>query len=293
MASFASAMGKPPASQEHKKALDPTFYSSCSDLSASLPRNTAIQTVAAYMASKPSLHLGGDLLQHPIAVVGMGAVHDDVAAFLVPFLNAFFDVTAFQAAPPIPAFAASRLRLLRLPQSAALLDQAVLEVASRHCSGGTLFVLTSERLSGAGGSVAKHELLTPDGKSISVVAFASNASVEARSQLTVRAVLRVLGVEPCVFFECVMNALTESLILCPLCLRKVSLVQPQLNIVRRYTRILEATKTQESSFWSTYRLWCKDHLAWLTNGQVITPAVDSSKLRLLKKRLATRRRSRR
>ncbi|CAK4718884.1 unnamed protein product [Aphanomyces euteiches] len=110
-------MGKPPASQELKKALDPTFYSSCSDLSASLPRNTAIQTVAAYMASKPSLHLGGDLLQHPIAVVGMGAVHDDVAAFLVPFLNAFFDVTAFQAAPPIPAFAASRLRLLRLPQS--------------------------------------------------------------------------------------------------------------------------------------------------------------------------------
>ncbi|ETW06027.1 hypothetical protein H310_03636 [Aphanomyces invadans] len=294
------ALGKPPASNDLKRALDVDMYNALKSVSTAPP----VQSVAAFLTDKQNgAHLGRDLLQRPVCVTSIGT--PDVTPSWVPFLNAFFDVSSFHSAT-IPAFAAHRVRMLQCPVPGqpslpALNVQNVVDAAARHGPPGSssIVVLTSfalrhvdeNRQSAACMSVA-------DGKLVVVLSMAQSSAVPPSPHPVVHAMLHAVGVHPCSFFECAMNACSNgspSLVLCPLCLRKCSLVVPQFNIVRRYEAllaILEGWCACDGGWVESFHRWCADHIAYITNtprpSKRAMDAVDVSKLTLLKRRLAAR-----
>ncbi|OQS04677.1 hypothetical protein THRCLA_20820 [Thraustotheca clavata] len=105
---------------------------------------------------------------------------------------------------------------------------------------------------------------------------------------------KVLGFQECHLFTCLLNA--KALMLCPVCLRKLSLVIPQFNVVRRYEN-LQIFFAQLTYPWaSDLSQWCLDRLNYITNGakgrleisRAPMSTVDKSKLQLLRLKLAKR-----
>ncbi|ETV84926.1 hypothetical protein H257_02823 [Aphanomyces astaci] len=297
---LAAALGKPPASKDLRRALNVDVYSTLESVPPS--SSSSVQSVAAFLVAKQTSHLGGDFLQRPICVTSIGSAPN--TSLWTPFLNAYFDVSSFHASA-ISAFAAPRVRMLQcaVPGLVALNVQQVVDAASRHCppSSSTMLVLTCEALS------ATSTPVVVNGKLVLIVSVVQPTS---SPQPAVQALLHALGVLPCNFFTCVMNANTgfditcdiPTFVLCPLCLRKCSLAVPQFNIVRRYESllvVLEGGGVAEGGSWAmSFHQWCDAHTTYITNNPRPQPlkkpmaaasmAVDVSKLKLLKRRLATR-----
>ncbi|KAF0699506.1 Aste57867_9928 [Aphanomyces stellatus] len=330
---FAAAMGKVLATKDMKKALDVDMFTPLAH-PPSIARPT--QSVADFVVSFLRLRRG-DMLLRPICVVGI--VSSPQLAFWVAFLNAYFDVASFSSLP-IPALARNR-RLLQCNAidatgraQLALHGSHVLDAVSRHVppASGVALVLIHEPLGtdGGGGHVTTTttELsATINGKLVVVLPLSHLPSIHAQAQRVLQVILQHLGLVHCPFFDCVMNAskprdeaassTARVLDVCPLCLRKVSLAQPQFNVVRRYNALLvvvtdDDTHRNASAAWDDLRSWCTERLAFITDGNGMphshqeatnhahgsdghrhihsrtTCAVDISKLRLLKQRLNKR-----
>lgn len=76
----------------------------------------------------------------------------------------------------------------------------------------------------------------------------------------------------------------------PICLRKLSIVNPKLNALARYQNILRVIATLDSSDVRRFAEWCNERVVAL-GGQLVeldrpeVCSMDKSKLQLLKRRM--------
>ncbi|OQR96797.1 hypothetical protein ACHHYP_13597 [Achlya hypogyna] len=105
-----------------------------------------------------------------------------------------------------------------------------------------------------------------DGKLVHLVSLGSPVEFSPTSiALVLESLLRLTGLATCGLFECLMSS-SPSLMLCPICLRKLSLAVPHFNIVRRY-EALAAFFHQHPVLWAgPFHQWCLDRLGFITNG---------------------------
>ncbi|EQC40462.1 hypothetical protein SDRG_02356 [Saprolegnia diclina VS20] len=255
-------LGKPPASRELKRALEPDLYMERVDL---IP---GTQSVPDFVATNAPL--SGDRLQHALYLASIDIPLLD--ELYLPFLAAFFDLGSLQSLA-IPAFAASRRHLLLqpIPGSAAAVHIAnVMEIAHRQlpAQAAGLIILTTLPLRGQDRAlVPSMTTCSSAGKPVHLLTLPSPALNAPTIERLLGAFLSLVGIQPCGLYHCVSQHCSQpTLALCPLCLRKLSLVIPHFNVVRRYEALVNVCKTVPDEWARSLHQWCLDRLSFITNG---------------------------